>query len=160
MTKSFLDWIGRERETKRKEFWKRYEEHVLRTFLFFFLFETRSVKYRSGTNRTNPRPIFENQGFSISQKTCSIDWNFGKLNFLKNSRRLCRIHSTQIISWMKCMRMSLKVFQKHLFSTQYFKTRFSNFLPLSFQTLNIFCIKIIEYIILNGQTKFTYNFMY
>ena len=35
---------------------------------------------------------------------------------------------------------------------------FQNFLPLNFQPLNIFCIKIIEY--LDGQTKFTHNFMY
>ena len=54
----------------------------------------------------------------------------------------------------------LKSFPKHLFSTQNFKKRFLNFLPPNFQTLNIFCIKIIEYIILDGQTKFTHNFMY
>ena len=35
---------------------------------------------------------------------------------------------------------------------------FQNFLPPNFQPLNIFCIKIIEY--LDGQTKFTHNFMY
>ena len=36
---------------------------------------------------------------------------------------------------------------------------FSHFLPSNFQPMNIFCIKIIEYIILDGQTKFTHNFM-
>ena len=36
--------------------------------------------------------------------------------FWKTTEVLCRKHSIQRISWMKCMRMSLKVFQKHLFS--------------------------------------------
>ena len=36
--------------------------------------------------------------------------------FWKTTEVLCRKHSIQRISWMKCMRMSLKVFQKHFFS--------------------------------------------
>ena len=57
-----------------------------------------------------------------------FDWSkFWKIEFfLKNSKRFCRNHSNQVISWMKCMRMSLKVFQKHEFSTQNFKTKISN----------------------------------
>ena len=62
--------------------------------------------------------------------------------FWKTAEVLCRKHSNQIISWMKCIRMSLKVFKKRLFSTQSFKnicfqpkaskTRFSHFLPQIF----------------------------
>ena len=34
-----------------------------------------------------------------------------KLNFWKTAKVLCIKHSNQLISWMKCMSMSLKVFQ-------------------------------------------------
>ena len=57
------------------------------------------------------------KGFSIDQKTHSIDRSkFWKFEFLKNCKRLCKNNSTQVISWMKCMRMSLNVFQKQKFS--------------------------------------------
>ena len=86
--------------------------------------------------------------------------------FWKTAEVLCRKHSNQLISWMKCMSMSLnmsmslKVFQKHLLSTQNFqKQDYDTFVP-KFQSKNIFCIKIKEHIILDGQTKFTHNFMY
>ena len=49
--------------------------------------------------------------FSIGKKTHSIDWNSGKIEFWKTTEVLCRKHSNQLISWMKCMSMSLKVFQ-------------------------------------------------
>ena len=82
------------------------------------------------------------KGFSIGWETHSIDRSSGNLNFLKNCRSLCRKHSTQIILWMKCMRMSLKVFQKHLFSTQNFKRKIFMHQKHNFcQPLNIFCIK-------------------
>ena len=65
------------------------------------------------------------KGFSINRKTHSINQNSGNLNFfLKNCRRLCRNYSNQGISWMKYIRISLNVFQKHEFSTQNFKTKF------------------------------------
>ena len=96
------------------------------------------------------------KGFSIGWKSHSINRNSGNLNFLKNCRRLCRNYSNQVISWMKRMRISLKFFK----NMSYSKQDFQSFLPQNFQPLNIFCIKIIEYIILNDQTKFTYNFMY
>ena len=80
--------------------------------------------------------------------------------FWKTAEVLCRKHSNQIISLMKYMRMSLKVFQKRLFSTQSFKNKIFTLFTPKFQPMNIFCIKIIEYIILDGQTKFTHNFMY
>ena len=54
-----------------------------------------------------------------------------------------------------------KSFSKNIcFQPRTSKTKFSHFLPSKFQPMNIFCIKIIEYIILDGQTKFTHNFMY
>ena len=96
------------------------------------------------------------KGFSIGWKSHSINRNSGNLNFLKNCRRLCRNYSNQVISWMKRMRISLKFFK----NMSYSKQDFQSFLPQNFQPLNIFCIKIIEYIILDDQTKFTYNFMY
>ena len=96
------------------------------------------------------------KGFSIGWKSHSINQNSGNLNFLKNCRRLCRNYSNQVISWMKRMRISLKFFK----NMSYSKQDFQSFLPQNFQPLNIFCIKIIEYIILDDQTKFTYNFMY
>ena len=83
------------------------------------------------------------KGFSIGRKTHSIDRNSGNLNFLKNCRRLCGNNSTQVISWMKCMWMSLNVFQKHEFSTQNFKTKIFNHQKHNFcQPLTIFCIKL------------------
>ena len=57
------------------------------------------------------------KGFSIGRKTHSIDWNSGNLNFWKTVEDYTENNSTQVISWMKCMRMSLNVFQKHEFST-------------------------------------------
>ena len=96
------------------------------------------------------------KGFSIGWKSHSINRNSGNLNFLKNCRRLCGNYSNQVISWMKRMRISLKFFK----NMSYSKQDFQSFLPQNFQPLNIFCIKIIEYIILDDQTKFTYNFMY
>ena len=82
------------------------------------------------------------KGFLIGRKTHSIGGNSRNLNFLKNCRRLCRNHSIQIISWMKCMRMSFKVFQKHQFSTQKLQNKVSNHQKHKFcQPLNIFCIK-------------------
>ena len=96
------------------------------------------------------------KGFSIGWKSHSINRNSGNLIFLKNCRRLCRNYSNQVISWMKRMKISLKFFK----NMSYSKQDFQSFLPQNFQPLNIFCIKIIEYIILDDQTKFTYNFMY
>ena len=129
MTKSFLDWIGRERETKRKEFWKRYEEHVLRTFLFFFLFETRSVEYRSGTNRTNLRPIFENQGISDQSKNM-FDWSkFWKTEFFEKQQKIMQnplnpnnfmneMHENEFKSFSKTFVFNLEL-QKQDFHTFY-----------------------------------------
>ena len=58
------------------------------------------------------------------------------------------------------MSMSLKVFQKHLNSTQIFQNKIMTHFAPKIQSMNIFCIKIKEYIILGGQTKITHNFMY
>ena len=84
--------------------------------------------YWSTTNRITIEQgqelAFKNFQFSTDWKSHSINRNSGKLNFLKNCRRLCKNYSNQGISWMKCMRMSLNVFQKHEFSIQNFKTRF------------------------------------
>ena len=46
-----------------------------------------------------------------------------------------------------------------VFNPKLQKNIFTLFTP-KFQPMNIFCIKIIEYIILDGQTKFAHNFMY
>ena len=64
------------------------------------------------------------KGFSISRKTYSIDWNSGKLDFLKNYRSLCRKYSNQKISLMECMRMSLKVFENMIFQPRTSKQGF------------------------------------
>ena len=124
------------------------------------IFQFRLVEHWLNTNRTKPRAMIKNQGIFYWSKNTFDRSKFYKFEFLKNCRRLCKNNSTQVISWMKCMRMSLNVFQKHEFSTQNFKTRFSNSYPKIFKPLNIFCIKIIEYIILDGQTIFTHNFIY
>ena len=139
-----LHWIGQERKRRKgeKNIWKSENRWGEKAFNFSFLskfnqsstdqvpikpdrrfslkpFEKqiRLIEYQSRINRTNSRPSLKIKGFLIGWKTHSINWNSGKLDYLKNSRSLCRKHSIQIISWMKCMRMSLKVFQKHLFST-------------------------------------------
>ena len=53
-----------------------------------------------------------------------------------------------------------KSFPKTLeFNPELPKQDFHTFFPKT-QTKNIFCIKIKEHIILDGQTKFTHNFMY
>ena len=124
----------------------------------FFSFDRLSI------NRIPIKPSQEQwlkiKGFSINRKTHSIDWNSGRLDSLKSCRSLCRKHSTQIISWMKCMSMSLNVFQNHMNSTQIFQRQdFQPFVPKT-QTLNIFCIKIKEHTILDGQINFTKNFIY
>ena len=96
----------------------------------------------------------------IDRKTGSIDQNSGKKRFLKNKALLCRNSSRHGISWMKCMSMKLKVFQKHLNLTKTSKSKFFNKFVSKTQTLNTFCIKIKEHIILDGQKKFTHNIMY
>ena len=54
-----------------------------------------------------------------------------------------------------------KSFSKtHEFNPDLPKTSFSTFLSSIIQTLNIFCIKIKEHIILDGQNKFTQNIIY
>ena len=54
-----------------------------------------------------------------------------------------------------------KSFSKtHEFNPDLPKTSFSTFLSPKSQTLNTFCIKIKEHIILDGQNKFTHNIMY
>ena len=75
----------------------------------------------------------------IKNHTRSIEilenWIFWKIVEI-----LCRKHS-------KCMSMSLKVFQKHLFSTQNFqKQDYDIFLLPNFNPKNIFCIKNIEHV--------------
>ena len=50
---------------------------------------------------------------SIGQGKNSIDWKYGKKKFLKNRAILCKNSSNHSISWMKCMSMRLKVFQKY-----------------------------------------------
>ena len=131
--------------------WKKFGQK-LRNWKFFS-FDRSSIDQKP--IKSGREQWLKIKGFSIGRKTHSINRNSGKLNFLENCRRLCRNHSTQIISWMECMRMSLKVFQKQFFSTQNFKNKIFKTLPQNFQPLNIFCIKIVEYIILDGQTKFT-----
>ena len=50
--------------------------------------------------------------------------------------------------------------KKHEFNPDLSKTRFSTFLSPKIQTLNIFCIKIKEHIIFDGQNKFIHNIIY
>ena len=55
----------------------------------------------------------------------------------------------------------IKSFSKTLeFNRDFPKTSFSTNLSSKTQTLNTFCIKIKEHIILDGQNKFTHNIMY
>ena len=58
---------------------------------------------------------------SIGWATSSIDRKSRKIKFLKNRAILCRNSSKHSISWMKCMSMRLKVFQKPLNLTQIFQ---------------------------------------
>ena len=139
-----LDQSREKRMKKKEKYLKKWRtREVKKLFFFFFIpFEIRSFEYQSGTNRTNRDQSLKNKGFSIDQKTCLIDRNSRKQDFLKNSRSLCKKHSIQIISWMKCMRMSFKVFQKHQFSTQKLQNKVFNHQKHKFcQPLNIFCIK-------------------
>ena len=50
--------------------------------------------------------------------------------FWKTVEVLCKKHSIQKISWIKCMRMSSKVLQKYLFSTQNFKNKLFTLITL------------------------------
>ena len=50
--------------------------------------------------------------------------------FWKIAEVLCKKHSIQKISWIKCMRMSSKVLQKYLFSTQNFKNKLFTLITL------------------------------
>ena len=98
--------------------------------------------------------------FQLVEKHPRSIENLEKWNFWKTEEVLCRKHSNQLISWMKCMSMSLKVFQKYMNSTQIFQRQdFQPFCP-KIQSMNIFCIKIIEHIILDDQNKFTHIIMY
>ena len=72
---------------------------------------------------------------SIGRATSSIDRKSRKIKFLKNKANLCRNSSKHDISWMKCMNMRLKVFQKHLNLTQIFQKQ--NFQSICPRFLNI-----------------------
>ena len=123
---------------------------------FLVLIDRASTEYQSSQAEAR---LEKSRNFRlIKNHTRSIkileNWIFWKI-----VEDLCRKHSNQLILWMKCMSMSLKVFKNICFQPWTSKTRFSLFTP-KFQPTNIFCIKIIEYIILDGQTKFAHNFMY
>ena len=72
---------------------------------------------------------------SIGRATSSINRKSRKIKFLKNKANLCRNSSKHGISWMRCMSMRLKVFQKHLNLTQIFQKQ--NFQSYCSQIWNI-----------------------
>ena len=140
--KNPLDWIGQRKEERKslKSFWN-YEEHV-REKLFKRLIFRNSISRNWGLinrkidsidrapielGRTKPKILKHFQ--SVEKHTWSIE-NLEKMNFRKTEEVLCRKHSNQLISWIKCMSMSLKVFKKHLILTQIFqKQYFYTFCP-------------------------------
>ena len=85
------------------------------------------------------------------------------MNILKNRRSFMQktLKPTYFINEMH--EYEFKNFSKtHEFNLDIPKTRFSTFfffVPKN-QSMNIFCIKIIEHIILDGQNKFTHIIMY
>ena len=88
-----------------------------------------------------------------------------KNQIFEKQRNLCRNFSKHNISWMKCMSMRLKVFQKKKKKTLEFnpdlpKTIFFNQFVSKTQILKTFCIKIQEHVILDGHNKITHNIMY
>ena len=54
----------------------------------------------------------------------------------------------------------IKSFSKTLDSTQIFQKLVFQLIYLKTQTLNIFCIKIKEHVILDGHNEITHNIMY
>ena len=89
----------------------------------FFSFDRLSI------NRIPIKPSQEQwlkiKGFSINRKTHSIDRNSENLSFWKTAEDYVENNSTQVISWMKCMRMSLKVKKKNMsFQPRTSKQRF------------------------------------
>ena len=87
-------------------------------------FQFWSIEHWLNINRVRLRAMIKNQGIFDRSKNTFNRSKFWKFEFLKTCRRLCWNNSTKVISWMKCIRMSLNVFQKHEFSTQNFKIRF------------------------------------
>ena len=105
------------------------------------------IEHQSSTDRARQIQTKFFIVISISWAKNSIDRKFGKLKFLKDRAILCRNFPKHNISWMKCMSMRLKVFQKHLNSTQIFKKQV--FQPICSQNSNI------EHILYQNQG--TYN---
>ena len=112
-----------------------------------------SIKYQSSQVDSNKK--FKH---NFNQSSNSFDRSkIWKNEFFEKQSKFIRNYSKHHISWMKCMSMSLKVFQKHLNSTQIFQNKIFNSFVLKTQTLNIFCIRIKEYLILDGHNKITHN---
>ena len=99
-------------------------------------FSFRLVKHQSNTNRARQIQTknFLSQFRLVERQIRSIE-NLEKNRFLKNRGILCRNSSKHRISWMKCMSMRLKVFQKHLNSTDIFQKQV--FQPICLQNSNI-----------------------
>ena len=78
--------------------------------------------------------------WSVEEHTRLIK-NLEKLNFWKTAGVLCRKHSNQLISWIKCMSMSFKVFQNTWIQPRSSKTRLWNILSPKFNQWTYFVSK-------------------
>ena len=163
--KNPLDWLSwSEKERKSlKSFWNS-EEHVKEKLFKRLNFQI-SIDWKIDSIDRAPiesgkfKPKFVTHFWSVEKYIRSIE-NLENWNFWKTKEVLCKNHSNQFIN-VKCMIMSLKVFQKHLNSIQIFQKQ--DFLHFSFPKLSqetYFISKIKKLITLDGQTNFTYTFMY
>ena len=100
---------------------------------------------------------------SIGRETGLIDWNSGKINFLKNKAILCKNSSKHSILWKNAWVWDEILFKNTCFEPSFPKNKIFNQFSLNSQTSNTFCINIKEFrnsSTLVVQTKITYNNMY
>ena len=115
----------------------------------------------SGTNwaRQIQTKIFN--AFLINRKIYSINWKYGKLKFLENKGSFMQKPLKRIYFINKMHDYEFKSFSKNIWIQPWSSKNkiFTLFVPKT-ESINMFCIKIKENIILDGQTNFTLNFMY
>ena len=124
-------------------------------------FQFRLIEHQLNANRVRQIQIRNFIAISISRATDSIDWKFGKINFLKKQSILMQKLLKAQCFTNKMYEYEMKSFSKTLeFNPDLPKTRFSINLSSKTQTLSTFCIKIKEILILDDHNKITHNIMY
>ena len=154
--KKGLDWIGRGGTIKKLQTKIQSVENKLRSIEE----QIWSIQHQSSTNQARQIVTKIFITFLINWDSDLIDQKLENSNFLKTEH--FNVETLKAHSFMNEMHeYEIKSFSKTLeFNPNIPKTSFSTNLSSKTQTLNKFCIRIKEFLILDGHNKFTHNIMY